>query len=82
MEDVEAAGMAKEETWRTWTHVLRWESRRAVEFVDGLASAFLNSAHHMDSGPSRAQSAPRSLRPALLIPQVNAGSLYRRGKRT
>ena len=32
-------------------------------------------------GPSRAKSAPRSLRRALLIPQVNAGSLYRGGKR-
>ena len=33
-------------------------------------------------GPSGATSAPRSLRRALLIPQVNPGSLYRCGKRT
>ena len=33
-------------------------------------------------GPSRAKSAPRSLRRALLTPQVNPGSLYRCGKRT
>ena len=32
-----------------------------------------------DSGPSRAKSAPRSLRRALLMPQVNTGSLYRCG---
>ena len=32
--------------------------------------------------PSRAKSAPRSLRRALLMPQVNPGSLYRCGKRT
>ena len=30
----------------------------------------------------RAKSAPRSLRRALLMPQVNAGSLYRCGQRT
>ena len=34
------------------------------------------------NGPSRAKSAPRSLRRALLTPQVNAGSLYRCGNRT
>ena len=34
------------------------------------------------SGPSRAKSASRSLRRALLISQVKAGSLYRRGERT
>ena len=33
-------------------------------------------------GPSRAKSASRSLRRALLMPQVNTGSLYRCGKRT
>ena len=33
-------------------------------------------------GPSRAQSASRSLRRALLMPPVNTGSLYRCGKRT
>ena len=33
-------------------------------------------------GPSRAKSASRSLRRALLMPWVNAGSRYRRGKRT
>ena len=33
-------------------------------------------------GPSRAKSAPRSLRRALLMPQVNPGSLYRCGKRS
>ena len=34
-------------------------------------------------GPSsRANSAPRSLRRALLTPQANTGSLYRCGKRT
>ena len=32
-------------------------------------------------GPSRATSAPRSLRRALLMPQVNTGSRYRCGKR-
>ena len=31
-------------------------------------------------GPPRAQSAPRSLRRALLMPQVHPGSLYRCGK--
>ena len=35
-----------------------------------------------DPGPSRAKSAPRSLRSALLIPKVNTGSFYRCGKRT
>ena len=30
-----------------------------------------------DVGPSRAKSASRSLRRALLMPQVNTGSLYR-----
>ena len=34
------------------------------------------------SGPSRAESASRSLRRALLMPLVNPGSLYRSGKRT
>ena len=33
-------------------------------------------------GPSRANPAPRSLRRALLVPQVNTGALYRCGKRT
>ena len=33
-------------------------------------------------GPSRANYASRSLRRALLIPQVNPGSLYRCGKRS
>ena len=33
-------------------------------------------------GPSRAKSASRSLRRALLTPQANPGSLYRCGKRT
>ena len=33
-------------------------------------------------GPSRAKSAPRSLRRALLMPQVITGSFYRCGKRT
>ena len=32
-------------------------------------------------GPSRAKSASRSLRRALLLPQTNPGSLYRRAKR-
>ena len=41
-------------------------------------TAFQVSAY----GPSRAKSASRSLRRALLTPQVNAGSLYRCGKRT
>ena len=35
-----------------------------------------------DWGPSRAKSASRSLWRALLMSQVNTGSLYRRGKRT
>ena len=35
-----------------------------------------------ETGPPRANSAPRSLRRALLMPQVNPGSLYRRGERT
>ena len=34
------------------------------------------------TGPSRAKSASRSLRRALLTPQANPGSLYRCGKRT
>ena len=34
------------------------------------------------AGPSRANFASRSLRRALLMPQVNTGSLYRCGKRT
>ena len=33
-------------------------------------------------GPSRAKSASRSLRRALLVPQVNPGSLYRCSKGT
>ena len=33
------------------------------------------------TGPSRATSASRSLRRALLTPQLKAGSLYRGGKR-
>ena len=33
-----------------------------------------------DCGPSRAKSASRSWRRALLMPQVNPGSLYRCGK--
>ena len=35
-----------------------------------------------DPGPSRAKSAPRSLRRALLITQVNPGPRYGCGKRT
>ena len=37
---------------------------------------------NLSMGPSRAKSAPRSLRRALLMPQVNPGSLYRCGKGT
>ena len=40
--------------------------------------AFLKQGH----GPSRAKSAPRFVRRALLPPQANAGSLYRRAKRS
>ena len=36
----------------------------------------------LEAGPSREKSAPRSLRRALLMPQVNPGSLNRCGKRT
>ena len=35
-----------------------------------------------DPGPSRAKSAPRSLRCALLMPKVNPGSRYRCGRST
>ena len=44
-----------------------------------LVSSTLRDELH---GPSRAKSASRSLWRALLMPQVNPRSLYRRGKRT
>ena len=60
--------------------------------VDGQAERFLGARGAADAAqqtgvailptrPSRAKSAPRSLRRVLLMPQVNAGSLYRGGKR-
>ena len=49
--------------------------------LSALALADATLAPAFD-GPSRAKSASRSLRRALLIPQVNTGSLYRCGNRT
>ena len=51
--------------------------------VDGPFFLLNGKRHFMSGmGPSRAKSASRSLRRALLIPQVHPGSLYRCGKRT
>ena len=48
---------------------------------DGSSDPFIVTTLGPQSrGPSRAHSASRSLRRALLTPQVNAGSLYRGGE--
>ena len=56
---------------------LAFESSWRCVYYDPNAANLLSWA-----GPSRAKSAPRSLRSALLIPKVNTGSFYRCGKRT
>ena len=53
-----------------------------VIFLSSLDNWHQRSIESSDDGPSRAKSAPRSLRRALLMPQVNTGSRYRCGKRT
>ena len=57
---------------------------RAVASVGGvaqLAAASVSVGVSTSVEARRAQSASRSLRRALLMPQVNAGSLYRCAKR-
>ena len=51
---------------------------------EGQQRAFLKSCQALlsEAGPSGAKFAFCSLRRALLMPQVDPGSLYRRGKRT
>ena len=60
---------------------------QAFEALLEQSCASLNDCQaHAESlarnGPSRAKSASHSFRRALLMPQVNTGSLYRYGKRT
>ena len=65
-------------TLRTFLHGFLY---RPQELFASLGS-LIDVLHPLHAGPSRAKSASRSLRRALLMPQVNTGSLYRCGKRT
>ena len=51
-----------------------------VIFLSSLDNWHQRSIESSDDGSPRAKSASRSLRRALLMPQVNTGSRYRRGK--
>ena len=56
------------------------EEERAEKLLEDQIAKARKAA--IAAGPSRAKSAPRSLRRALLMPQANPGSRYRCGKRT
>ena len=51
----------------------------SITFTPKFSIRGLQPFHDFPMGPSRAKSASRSLRRALLMPQVNPGSLYRCG---
>ena len=79
MKAAEAALVAERKRLREEHEATRWKQEKAREREAARKRQLEIKREARHAGSSRAKSAPRSLRRALLMPQVNTGSLYRRG---